>query len=196
MADKSENVTPSTLRTSASAIDLLHQLCHRRVRRSIATEPAVRLLAVDDDAISRHALSFALKKVLTSPDLAKDGTAGLTLAREIAYDVIFLDVQMPGMDGFELCSKIHETNPNRATPVVFVTSQSDFNARAKSTLTGGQDLLGKPFLTFELTVKALTLVLRRRLQSAGKSASQPAGEGRGKSEKQPKVEAPTKAVAA
>jgi CheY-like chemotaxis protein len=80
------------------------------------------------------------------------------------YDVIFLDVQMPGMDGFELCSKIHEGGLNQKTPVVFVTCQSDFEARAKSTLAGGHDLMGKPFLTFEITVKALTLVLRGRLE--------------------------------
>src|SRR5439155_10717759 len=42
---------------------------------------------------------------------------------------------------------------------------SDFNSRAKSTLSGGQDLIGKPFLAFEITVKALTLALRGRLQN-------------------------------
>jgi hypothetical protein len=45
-----------------------------------------------------------------------------------------------------------------------VTNHSDFNARAKSALTGAQDLIGKPFLTFEITLKALTLVLRARVQ--------------------------------
>jgi CheY-like chemotaxis protein len=88
----------------------------------------------------------------------------LILASQHAYDVIFLDVQMPGMDGFELCSKIHETLLNRSTPVVFVTSQSDFGGRAQSILSGGSDLMAKPFLTFEITVKALTFILRGRLQ--------------------------------
>src|SRR5262249_43978824 len=75
----------------------------------------------------------------------------------------FLDVQMPGMDGFELCQKIHNSEFNRTTPVVFVTGNSDFDARAKSTLIGGNDLMGKPFLIFEVTVKALTLALQSRL---------------------------------
>jgi DNA-binding response OmpR family regulator len=48
---------------------------------------------------------------------------------------------------------------------VFVTSFCDLDARAKSCLVGGEDLLGKPFLIFELAAKALTLVLRRRLQA-------------------------------
>src|SRR2546426_5710002 len=47
-------------------------------------------------------------------------------------EVVFLDVQMPGMDGFELCSKIRETQLNRSTPVVFVTGMNDFQSRANS----------------------------------------------------------------
>ena len=121
----------------------------------------MRLLAVDDDYICRTAVSFALRKVFSQPDLAASGEAGLTLAREQPYDLIFLDIEMPDMDGFELCARVHETAPNQTTPVVFVTCHGDFNARAASC--GGQDLLGKPFLSFELAVKALTLVLRRRL---------------------------------
>jgi hypothetical protein len=54
-----------------------------------------------------------------------------------------------------------------------VTSHSDFKSRATSLLTGGQDLIGKPFLPFELAVKALTLVFLRRLQA------QSAGAGTG-----------------
>jgi len=52
------------------------------------------------------------------------------------------------------------------TPVVFVTVRSDFHTRAKSTLVGGTDLLAKPFLMFEITVKALTFAMRKRLSLA------------------------------
>jgi DNA-binding response OmpR family regulator len=83
----------------------------------------------------------------------------------LAYDVIFLDVEMPGMDGFEVCSRIRTTVANRTTPVVFVTRHSDFGSRAKSSLSGGRDLIGKPFLTFELALKALTIVIQRRSQT-------------------------------
>jgi PleD family two-component response regulator len=74
------------------------------------------------------------------------------------------------MDGFELCSKIRQTQLNQATPVVFVTCQTDFDARAKSSLCGGNDFLTKPFLTFEITLKALTLALRARIRPADDKA--------------------------
>ena len=48
--------------------------------------------------------------------------------------------------------------------MIFVTRHSDFNSRAKSALSRGEDLIGKPFLVFEITVKALTLALHGRLQ--------------------------------
>jgi CheY-like chemotaxis protein len=160
-----EQATPSALRTVVGAVDLLHALCVGGLEPHLVTEPPVRLLAVDDDPICRAALGFALKKAFTEPDLAADGAAGLALAEARAYDVIFLDVEMPGMDGFELCSRIHGTAANQTTPVVFVTVHSDLESRANSILIGAQDLLGKPFLSLELTVKALTLVLHRRLQA-------------------------------
>ena len=161
MADKPTNVTQSSLRTVGAGLDLLSALCAGALRPDLATVPPVRLLAVDDDAICRQAVSFALRKVFSQPDTAGSGEAGLALARQQPYDLIFLDIEMPDIDGFELCARIHETAPNQTTPVVFVTCHGDFNARAASC--GGQDLLGKPFLSFELAVKALTLVLRRRL---------------------------------
>jgi DNA-binding response OmpR family regulator len=70
------------------------------------------------------------------------------------------------MDGFDSCLRIRETELNRTTPVVFVTCHSDFKARSQSAISGGSDLTGKPFLSAEIKVKALTFVLRGRLQKS------------------------------
>jgi len=71
---------------------------------------------------------------------------------------------MPGMNGFELCSKLRTLPVHKKTPVVFVTSLTDFESRASSTMSGGNDLIAKPFLFMELAVKALVYTLRKRLQ--------------------------------
>jgi CheY-like chemotaxis protein len=163
LTDKMSNTTHSTLRTVAGGLEMLEELCQPGVRVDLCADPPFRLLAVDDDPISRRAITFALKRGLNEPNLAENGDEALALASRLPYEVIFLDVQMPGMDGFELCSEIHHATPNQSTPVVFVTCQSDFDARAQSVLCGGNDLIGKPFLTFEITVKALTLALGARL---------------------------------
>ena len=164
LTKKMRGVTTSTLRAVGGGLDLLADLCVPGLQPDLLTDRPLKFLVVDDDMISRQALSRSLEKAFSKPDLAVDGETALAQAARQAYDVIFLDVQMPGMDGFELCTKIRDAGPNRTTPVVFVTGQSDFDARAMSTLSGGNDLMGKPFLMFEVTVKALTLALHGRLR--------------------------------
>ena len=76
------------------------------------------------------------------------------------------NVDMPGMNGFELCTKLRTLPAHKKTPVVFVTSLKHFESRASSTMSGGNDFIAKPFLFIELAVKALVYVLRGRLESA------------------------------
>jgi CheY-like chemotaxis protein len=172
LGERTDDFTPSTLRTVEGAIDLLIGLCAPGLAPDLATNPPIRLLGVDDDAVSRYAMASALKRAFDQPDLAENAEGALALAVQHPYDVIFLDVRMPGMDGFELCKKIHETAGNRATPVIFVTGMKDFDSQVASIASGGSDLIGKPFLTFEIAVKALTFAFRRRL-----GVRHPAGDG-------------------
>jgi DNA-binding response OmpR family regulator len=67
------------------------------------------------------------------------------------------------MNGFELCTRLRGFARNKNTPVVFVTGLTDFESRASSTMSGGNDLIAKPFLFMELAVKALVYILRARL---------------------------------
>ncbi|MFO1512207.1 MAG: response regulator [Verrucomicrobiota bacterium] len=164
LAGRLSEVTPSTLRTASGGLDLLDELCGAENEAQLLTRRPVRLLAVDPDPISRHAIFYALQQALHVPDLAADTGTGLALAGQHVYDVVFIDVERPDLDGPELCTQIQQTSTNRITPVVWVTGGDDFDARVRSGLSGRCDLIAKPFSTFELTVKALTMALRRRLQ--------------------------------
>jgi CheY-like chemotaxis protein len=165
LTDRPDNINASTLRTVAQGIDLLAQLCVPELRADLATNPPIQVLVVDDDPISRMVLTSTVKKAFDAPALAENGTIALSLADRQAYDLVFMDVNMPGMNGFEACSKIHDTALNRSTPVVFVTCMKDFDSRTASVASGGSDLIGKPFLGFEIIVKAFTLVLGERLKA-------------------------------
>jgi len=160
----SKNCTASTLATLVTAVDLLSDLCARGPKADLGTTPAIRILVVDDDLVGRRIIVGALQSVFKRPESVESGEAALALLSKKHFDVIFLDVIMPGMDGFEVCAKLREMHPNRATPVVFVTSLDDFDARAKASRNGGSDLMVKPFLNSEITVKALTFALRGRLE--------------------------------
>ena len=161
--EKPKNLTASTLRTVASAIDFLGVLCERGTSPCRQEFPTPSVLVVDDEAISRRAVVYALEKAkLKSVDVA-DSAVAYNLLLEKQFDLIILDVDMPGMNGFELCTKLRTLPTHKKTPVVFVTSLNDFESRANSTMSGGNDFIAKPFLFIELAVKALVYVLRGRL---------------------------------
>jgi CheY-like chemotaxis protein len=164
LAARPKNPTPWRLQLVNEALELFEDLCVPNLSPDLATKPAIRLLVVDDCAVSRHAMVFALKKVFHQPDLADGGKPALDLAAKNAYDVIFLDIQMPEMDGFELCERIRETPLNKKTPIVFVTSHDNLESRAKMVTKGAQDLIGKPYLPTEIMLKALQLSLYGRLK--------------------------------
>jgi DNA-binding response OmpR family regulator len=162
--EKPKNINSSTLRTVAAGVDFLGFLFERGTLPETQEAPAANILVVDDEAISRRAIIYALEKAqLQSINVEAPETA-LKLLTESHFDLVFLDVDMPGMTGFELCTKLRAMPMHKKTPVVFVTNLSDFDNRTSSTMAGGNDFIAKPFLFIELTVKALTHVLRGKLQ--------------------------------
>jgi DNA-binding response OmpR family regulator len=70
------------------------------------------------------------------------------------------------MDGFELCKQIRTLAIHTATPVVFLTGLATLENRVQSSLSGGNDFIAKPFNLHELSVKAITLLLKAQLQIA------------------------------
>lgn len=166
LAEKPAHLNPSTLRTVASGIDFLHFLSTKGGGDTASEPGAAHILVVDDEAISRRAVNHALEKARLKAVNADQPLTALQLLRERRYELIFLDVDMPGMTGYELCAKLREIPAYQHTPVVFVTALNDLAARANSTMSGGNDFIAKPFLFIELAVKALLHLHRARLATA------------------------------
>src|SRR5207253_4757671 len=124
--EKPKNMTASTLRTVASAIDILGVLFERGIQTDGQEIPAANILVVDDEAISRRAVTYALEKAKLKSVNVEDPYVALELLGESKFDLVFLDVDMPGMNGFELCTKLRTLPNQRKLPVVFVTSLNDF----------------------------------------------------------------------
>jgi len=165
LSEKPKHLNASTLRTVASAIDVLGILFQKGLGPAKEDFSQANVLVVDDEAISRRAIVYALEKAKLKSVNVEDPAAAHELLLQEQFDLIFLDVDMPGMSGFELCTKLRALPSHKKTPVVFVTVLNDFENRANSTVSGGNDFIGKPFLFIELAVKALVHVLRGRLQA-------------------------------
>ena len=164
--EKPKNINPSTLRTVAAAVDFLGFLFEHGTRPEKQEMPPANILVVDDEAISRRAIVYALEKAQLQSVNVEDPNAAYKLLSENPFDLVFLDVDMPGMTGYELCTKLRNLPDHKKTPVVFVTVLGDFDNRTSSMVAGGNDFIAKPFLFIELTVKALIHVLRGKLQPA------------------------------
>ena len=167
--EKPKNINSSTIRTVALSVDFLGVLFDKAKSPEARKAPAeikANILVVDDEAISRRAVTHALEKAKLPCTSVESPEVALSVLSERTFDLVFLDVDMPGMNGFELCTKLRTTHRNKSTPVVFVTSLNDFESRANSTMSGGNDLIAKPFVFMELAVKALVYILRARLTPA------------------------------
>jgi CheY-like chemotaxis protein len=158
-------ITPSVVRTIAHAIETMALLVDRAANSQDQVVTSPKILAVDDEVISREMVCSALGKAGLDAKGLDDPLAAQRLLQQEHFDLIFLDIEMPGRTGTELCAEIRGMESNCATPIVFVTSHSDFGSRAQSTLSGGNDFIAKPFLLVELAVKALTWLFKESPQS-------------------------------
>jgi len=163
--EKPKNINTSSMRTIASAVDFLGLLFERGTQTEKQDVLTSRILVVDDEAISRRAVIYALEKARLKSINVEDPKEALKLLAENDFDLVFLDVDMPEMSGYELCAKLRALPHLKTVPVVFVTNLNDFDNRTSSTMAGGNDFIAKPFLFIELTVKALIYIMRARLTS-------------------------------
>ena len=163
--EKPTSINTSTLRTVAAGVDLLGALFENSSQPGSQELPAVKILVVDDEEISRRAIIYSLEKAQLQSVNVESAESAYKLLAEQPFDLVFLDVDMPGMSGFELCTKLRALPLHKKTPVVFVTALSDFDNRTSCTMAGGNDFIAKPFLFIELTVKALIHILRGKLPS-------------------------------
>jgi CheY-like chemotaxis protein len=100
-------------------------------------------LVVDDSLPVRVQLHRALQPLVGRIDFAETGEAALALLRARRYGIVFLDVVLPGVDGYEVCRNVKE-GPARHTPVIMLTSNSSPADRVKGKLAGCDTYLIKP----------------------------------------------------
>src|SRR5438270_90585 len=119
----------------------------------------MHILVVED----QQRLATLLRRVLTEErhtvDVANDGVTGLDLAGSDTYDLVVLDVMLPGMDGVELCRELRAGSVQ--TPVLMLTARGTVEDRVAGLNAGADDYLAKPFAMEELLARVNALLRRR-----------------------------------
>lgn len=119
----------------------------------------MRILVVEDNRdILANVLDYLSLKGY-SVDCAQDGLSGLHLAATEHYDLIVLDIMLPGLDGYQLCKRLRE-DARRDTPIIMLTARDALDDRLQGLNAGADDYLLKPFALSELVAR-IEAVLRR-----------------------------------
>jgi len=168
LLDHPGRISTSTSRTVAQGIDLLEHLLKNRETNQVSKDAAerIKVLAVDDEAVSLSALVHALKLANLEPATAATPRLALQLLESAHYDLVITDVKMPEMSGFEFCKSLRALPGYATTPVIFVTGLNGFEDRKNAAMVRADDFIAKPFLLIELAVKAVVHVLSKKRDSS------------------------------
>jgi len=118
----------------------------------------MKVLLVEDDKDIASFISKGLKEAGYGVDVAMDGDLGLRLAGSSLYEIIILDLMLPGKDGFAIVTELR--NLDIQTPVLFLSARRNVDDRVRGLKMGGDDYLVKPFVFAELLVRIEALIRR------------------------------------
>jgi DNA-binding response OmpR family regulator len=132
-------------------------------------------LVVEDEANIRELVTLHLRLENIDSVEAADGQTGLDLARSRKFDVIVLDLMLPGLDGLTLCRAIRRESENTATPVLMLTARHEESDKVLGLDSGADDYLTKPFGVRELMARVRALLRRGPIRAAerGDDGSRP-----------------------
>jgi heavy metal response regulator len=119
----------------------------------------VRILLVEDEPDAARMLAQGLREQVYAVDVAADGEAALEMAYVNDYDLIILDVMLPGKNGFEVCREVRRSGS--AVPIMMLTARDAVEDRIEGLDTGADDYLVKPFDFHELLARVRALLRRR-----------------------------------
>jgi len=138
------------------------------------TQPAIRVLVVDDEPAIRRALRPPLVELGFSVAEASRGEEALQALRAAAYDVVLLDINMPGIGGIETLKRIRAFSPR--LPVLMLTVRDQEEDKVEALDMGADDYVTKPFSTRELIARIRTAVRRVRAPARPEDAPIEIGE--------------------
>ncbi len=118
----------------------------------------MKVLFVEDDPDIASFVSKGLREAGYSVDVNLDGNVGMTLAMSGLYDIVILDLMLPGKDGLSILSEMR--NADIHTPVLILSARRSVDDRVKGLKAGGDDYLVKPFVFAELLVRVEALIRR------------------------------------
>ncbi|MFA5418894.1 MAG: hybrid sensor histidine kinase/response regulator [Bacteroidales bacterium] len=131
-----------------------------------------KILIVDDVSKNIQILGNILAQKEYSIAYAQNGYEALKICDMQDFDLILLDIMMPGIDGYEVCSRLKKDPHTKDIPIIFLTAKADMDSIVKGFETGGQEYITKPFNSAELLARVHTHLLLKKQKQELKSINQ------------------------
>jgi len=116
------------------------------------------ILVVDDEPYIQRSLSFVLRKEGFQVEVASNGEEGLKKAKELKPKIIFLDVMMPKLNGFNTCRAIKSDNDLKDSYVILLTAKGQELDKERAIREGANEFMSKPFSPKEIVTKIRTIL--------------------------------------
>ena len=126
-----------------------------------------KILIIDDDAFIRRPLEFILREEGFQPTTAVSGEDGLEKLEGDRPDLIFLDVMMPGLDGFSVCRQVKGDPRFAAIPVILLTAKGQESDRERGLAAGATEFMNKPYSPSELLRRVREILAGTETGSVG-----------------------------
>ncbi len=134
-----------------------------------------RILVVDDEKLIVKGIRYSLEQEGMEVDCAYDGIEAVNMARKKEYDVILLDVMLPGLTGYEVCQKLREKSD---VPIIMLTAKSEDIDKIMGLEYGADDYVTKPFNILEVKAR-IKAIIRRNRQGRSEEPAKKSFEGAG-----------------
>ena len=133
-----------------------------------------RILVVEDETNIRELVALHLRLEHALPVEAEDGPTAIELARQRKFDLVILDLMLPGLDGLTVCRAIRKDSAHQATPILMLTARREETDKVLGLDSGADDYLTKPFGVRELMARVRALLRRTSARDTPESP-QPTG---------------------
>ena len=160
----------STLHTVEELAEVLGLLLpHLREPRA-STPLSARMLLLDDDPAANQQVLEGLRHAQLDGCSTEDSIAAWQWINSEQFDLVLLRMEMPVLNGMQLCERLRKIPGYRKTPVIFIAGQDDPQNQARCDSVGAADLIAKPILPQELTARVVTHLVQTRMQKVKKAA--------------------------
>lgn len=164
LQQKPKFINASSARTVLRSVELIETLFQNSETESTDSPKPAPVLVVTGETMSSQTICMALEKAEIESVIANDPGQALRLVGSGSYSSVVMMINLPGLNGFELCAQFQAQGAFGRTPVLFISELKDFEAHSNPEILGENEVMASPYLLIELSLKALALVEGVRLQ--------------------------------